>query len=836
MSHLPDDQPRAARGDSILHVPGRNLRYAARRLRQNPGFTAVAILSLAVGIGANTAIFSLVNVVLLRDAPITDPASLVEVYENTPDFPYNVLSYPDYEDLRDATGHVFTGISLSKLVPLQIELGGEFEMLVAEAVTGNYFSLLGLTPHVGRLFGPADDVSPGAHPVVALSHGFWQRAFGGNRDAVGQELRLSGRAYTIVGVAPADYPGNLRGLDPMVYVPIMMIDEIQPETSNELEARGNHSLFAKARLRPGVPIAEAQVSASAVASRLREQQVRNWDPDGDFNLVASSDVLLFPPIDQFVRAAAWLFTAVVGLVLLLACTNLASFLLARAVDRRREIAIRLALGASRRTLVGQLLTESTLLGLVAGGAGIALGAAMLRLLTTADLPLPIPITLDLDLDATVLSFSVVVSLAAGLFLGLIPALQASRPDVVTALKNESTGGGHAGPVRWRNALVIAQVAISLVLLVGAGLFLRSFQRIQAVDPGFGSDPAAILSVMVPTTRFNAVQGRQYTHRLLAEFGQLPGVEAVGLIDNLHLNSLSTNTTSVNADGVEPPPGRRAHSVDRATVDIGFFETVGIPIVEGRNFTEDDRPDTPRVAIINEALARQFWPDGDAVGQMLTAPDPDDPSHLVVGVAADTKVRTLGETPRAMVYHSYSQNYLAFLTVIARTSGGAEQTALTMLAVGRELDPDFFVWETKTMERHIGIQTLPARLSAFLLSAFAVLALLLSAIGLYGVVSYTVARRTREVGIRLALGADHGAVVRMLTGSGIRLVAIGTAVGLVVSVLLSRLLSQLLFGVEAFDLATFLAVPIMMTATGWLAAYVPARRASRVNPVTALRTD
>ena len=836
MAHLPDHQPRSRRGDSILHVLGRNLRYAARRLGKSPGFTAVAILSLAVGIGANTAVFSLVNAVLLRDAPITDPESLVEVYERTPNFPYNVLSYPDFEDLRDATGHVFTGISLSKLVPVQIELGGEFEILVAEAVTGNYFSLLGLTPHVGRLFGPEDDVAPGAHPVVTLSHGFWKRAFGGSPDAVGQELRLSGRAYTIVGVAPADYPGNLRGLDPTVYVPIMMINEIQPGTSDELEARGSHSLFAKARLRPGVPLAEAQVSASAVATRLREQQVRNWDPEGDFNLVASADVLLFPPVDQFVRAAAWLFTAVVGLVLLLACTNLASFLLARAVDRRREIAIRLALGASRRTLVGQLLTESTLLGLIAGGAGIALGVALLHLLTTADLPLPIPITLDVDLDATVLTFSAVVSLAAGLFLGLIPALQASRPNVVTALKNESTGGGHAGHVRWRNALVVAQVAISLVLLVGAGLFLRSFQHIQAVNPGFGLDPAAILSVMVPTTRFDQVEGRQYTRRLLDRFAQLPSVEVVGLIDNLHLNALSTNTTGVNADGVEPPPGRRAHSVDRATVDVGFFETVGITIAEGRNFTEDDRPDTPRVAIINETLARQFWPNGDAVGQMLTDPDPDDPSHLGVGVAADTKVRTLGEAPRAMVYHAYSQRYTAFLTVIARTSGGAEQTALAMLAVGRDLDPDFFVWETTTMERHIGIQTLPARLSAFLLSAFAVLALLLSAIGLYGVVSYTVARRTREVGIRLALGADHRAVVRMLTGSGVRLVATGAGVGLVLSLLLSRLLSQLLFGVDAFDPLTFLAVPVVMTATGCLAAYVPARRASRVNPVSALRTE
>ena len=829
-------KPHPRRGDSSLHTLGRNLRYAVRRLRKQPGFTTVAILSLAIGIGANTAVFSLVNAVLLRDAPITDPESLVEVYESSPNFPFNVLSYPDFVDLRDATGDVFSGISVSKVIPLQIERTGEFEMLMGEAVTGNYFSLLGLSPHAGRLLGPEDDVAPGAHPVVVLSHGFWQRAFGSDLDTIGQELRVSGQAYTIVGVAPADYPGNLRGLDPALYAPIMMVNELQADTSNELEARGNHSLFAKARLRPGVPLAEALVAARAVATRLREQRVRNWDPEGDFNLVASTDVLLYPPIDGFVRAAAWLLSVVVGLVLLLACTNLASFLLARAVDRRREIAIRLALGASRRTLLGQLLTESALLGLAAGVAGVALGVALLRLLTTADLPLPIPLTLDLQLDATVLTFSFGVSLAAGLFLGLIPALQASRPDVVTALKNESVGGGRGGHVRWRNTLVVAQVAISLVLLVGAGLFLRSFQRIQDVDPGFGREPAAVLSVSVPATRFNAVEGRQYMRRLLDRFAQLPGVQAVGLIDNLHLNTMSTNTTGVNADGVEPPPGRQAYSVDRATVDTGFFDTVGIPIVAGRNFTEDDTPDTPRVAIINETLAGRFWPDHEAVGQMLRPSDPDDPSYLVVGVTADTKIRTLGEAPRAMVYHPYGQRYSAFLTVVARTSGGADQTALAMLAVGRALDPDFFVWETKTMARHIGIQTLPARLSAFLLSVFAVLALLLSAIGLYGVVSYTVAQRPREVGIRLALGADYGAVVRMLTGSGVRLVVSGALLGLVLSVLLSRLLSQLLFGVDAFDPLTFVAVPLVMVVTGLLAAWVPARRASRVNPVSALRSE
>ena len=376
--------------------------------------------------------------------------------------------------------------------------------------------------------------------------------------------------------------------------------------------------------------------------------MENRDPAGQFVLLPLTDVLLFPPMDVFIRAAAWLLMVVGGLVLLLACTNLASFLLARALDRRKEVAVRLALGASRGSLVRRLLTETTLLSLLAGGAGVGLAVWLLGLLAAADLPLPTPVTLDLRLDGNVLGFTFGVSVVAGALLGLVPALQSTRPDVAGALRSENAGGGHPGQLRWRNALVVTQLAISLVLLVGAGLFLRSFQRVQSVDPGFGREPTALMTFLAPATRFAPDEARVYTRRLLDRFRALPGVEAVGAISNLHLNPLSQRTSDFNVDGFEPPTDHGAFIADRVEIEPGFFEAAGIEIVRGRNFNDADRPDTRPVVIVSDAMARRFWTDGDAVGWLVRRHDPD-PPWLVVGVASDAKVRQLGESPRDMIY-------------------------------------------------------------------------------------------------------------------------------------------------------------------------------------------
>ena len=814
---------------------GRDVRDSLRSLARRPAFTAVAILSLALGIGANTAIFSLVNAVILRDSPIERPEEVVNLYLHQASFEFGTLSYPDFEDVRDGTADVFSDIAASHFVPLTVDRGdgGGVDLAPAEAVTGSYFPMLGIEAAVGRTLLPSDDVSRGGHPVVMLDHRYWQSAFAGDPDVVGRQMRVGGRAYTVVGVGPPDFAGTVRGLAPMFYVPFMMAEELNGFSL--FDVRGHTSLFVKARLRPGVTLPQAETAVGAVAARLTRDRMENWDPAAQFVLLPLTDVLLFPPMDVFVRAAAWLLMVVVGLVLLLACTNLASFLLARALDRRKEVAVRLALGASRGSLVRRLLTETTLLSLLAGGAGVGLAVWLLDLLVTADLPLPTPVTLDLGLDGNVLGFTFGVSVAAGALLGLVPVLQSTRPDVAGALRSENAGGGQPGQLRWRNALVVTQLAISLVLLVGAGLFLRSFQRVQSVDPGFGREPTALMTFLTPATRFAPDEARVYTRRLLDRFRALPGVEAVGAISNLHLNPLSQRSSDFNVDGFEPPTDHGAFIADRAEVEPGFFETAGIAIVRGRNFNDADRPDTRPVVIVSEAMARRFWTGGDAVGQLVRRRG-DAPPWLVVGVASDAKVRQLGESPRNMIYLPYSQRFTPSLTVVARTSVDPERTAHALLTAGRELDPDLRVLDTKTMERHLALMRLPQQLSAFVLSAFGVLALALAAVGLYGVVSYGVARRTHEIGIRKALGADGPRVVRLIVAGGLKLVVIGGALGLALAVVATRLLGGLLFEIDALDPLTFAAVPLLLGVVALLAAWLPASRASRVSPIVALRTD
>ena len=812
-----------------------HLRYAGRRLAKSPGFTATAVVSLALGIGANTAIFSLVNAVLLREQPIAAPEELLEVYISTPDFEFNVFSYPDYEDLRDGTAEVFAGIAGTRLLMTQADRGGDVETVTGELVTGGFFGVLGVEAQLGRTLLPGDDLAPGGHPVVMLAHDYWQDRYGGDREIVGREIRLGGRSYTIVGVAPAAYDGSLRGLKPAVYAPMAMINELVPTESDELEARGHHSIFVKARLEPGVSVAQAQAAADAVAGRLRELDLEEWDPEASFHFGPTDEVILYPPFDRFLRAASWLLMVVVGLVLLMACTNLASFLLARSVDRRKEIAVRLALGARRRGLTAQLLTETTLLGLLGGAAGVALAVALLRLLVAADLPLPLPVELDLGLDLKVLGFSLAISLAAGLLLGLAPALQGFRGDLASTLRSDSAGGGQGGKLALRNALVVAQVAVSVVLLLGAGLFLRSLDRIQSVDPGFGTEPTALFSFVIPANRYDKEQGRALSRRLVERFERVPGVRAVGLTENLHLNVTNTMTMAVNVDGVEPPPGREAHSADRAAVDRGFFAAAGVEILAGRAFEETDTADAPPVAIVSQAMAEKFWREKDPIDQLIRQGG-EDPDLLVVGIAADAKVRSLGEAPRSFVYRPLAQDYSSFITAVVPTALDPANTARELLAAAREVDPELFVWQATTMDRHLGIVRLPGRLSALVLSAFAGLALILAVVGLYGVVGYAVAQRRREVGIRMSFGAGGGAVVRLLMTSGLKLLAAGAAIGLVLGLALSRLLSGLLFGVSALDPVAFLFFPALLVGVGALAALIPALAARRVDPAAVLRAE
>ncbi len=592
--------------DALWH----DLRYGVRMLRKRPGFTLVAVLSLAIGIGANTAIFSLVNALILRDPPYERPEELVDLHIQLPDRLMPVLSYPDFEDLRDGTTEVFSGVVATQLTSVKVGSGEGGANVYGEAVTGNYFSVLGIDAMLGRAIGPDDDRAPGAHPVVMLSHSYWQSGFGSDLDVVGHELRIEGRAYTIVGVGPADYPGIRRFfIRPAFYAPMMMLGELNG--GNLLNARDRQNMVSKARLAPGVTLAQAKTAVAAVSATVSGTRPEGWDPAGAFSLMPTTELLLSPDMDGGVRTMAWLLMVVVGLVLLLACVNLAGFLLARALDRRREVAVRLALGASRGALVRQLLTETTLLSLLGGVAGLGLAVWLLRVLVNADLPLPLNLSLlDLRLDATVLAFTSGISVLAGTVLGLVPAWQTTRPDVAATLKSETAGGGQPGQLRWRNALVVTQLTVSLVLLVGAGLFLRSLQQRHAVDPGFGQTPTAIMRVAVPTTRFTVEEGRQYTRDLLDRFRALPGVDAVGIINVLPLTP-GHQEIYFTVDGHEPPQGQEVFHGDYAIADAGFFDAAGIPIMQGRHFVDADRQDGPRVVM----SARRWFDDSGRTARL-----------------------------------------------------------------------------------------------------------------------------------------------------------------------------------------------------------------------------
>jgi predicted permease len=810
-----------------------NVRYAVRRLLRAPLFTLVAILSLALGIGANTAIFSLVNAVVIREVALERPEELVDVFEASEGFSHGTLSYPDYLDLVEATRDVYSGVGGIQYAFVQIDVDGGVETLMAETVTGNYFSLLGVQPALGRLISEGDHVDRGAHPVAVLSYDYWQSRYAGDGAAVGSEIRLGGRSYAIVGIAPREFRGSVRGLEAPLYLPIMMYDEVQGIGSNSLEVRGNHSMFAKARLLPGATYAQAEAAAERLTQSMRADHPDEWSPSQAFVLVPTADVVMNPMIDRVIVPAAGMLMVVVGLVLLIACANLASFLLARATDRRKEIAIRLALGARRRTLVGQLLTETVLLSALGGLAGILLATQALQALVAADLPLSIPITLDLSLDPTVLGFSILVSLGAGLLFGLAPALQGTNPDVAPTLRDEGGSSGRGRGAALRDVLVVGQVAVAVVLLVGASLFLRSLDASRSIDPGFGDAPAGILQINAPAPRYSSEEGRIFLESLAERIEQIPGVESVGYIDNLHLNTLSTRSTRIVVPGIAPPAGFDYHSVDDATVDDDFFAAAGISIVEGRGFDPRDVPDGESVVVVTQELARRFFPGGGAVGSTMLV---DDEEARIVGVASDHKVRNIGEDLRPFLYKSQRQSYASFVWMVARTSGDADRLALDMVGEARAMDPEIMIVESTTMERHLAVMFVARELGAFVVGGFALLALLLASIGLYGLVSYAVSRRTKEVGIRLSLGADQGAVVRMLTASGMKLVAVGGTIGLVLAAGLARLLSSLLYGVPALDPQSFVAVPLVLAAVALAASWIPARRVTRIDPVGALRSD
>lgn len=818
-----------------------DIRYAFRRLAKTPGFTAIAVISLALGIGANTAIFSLVNAILLSGVPMRAPEELVDVYTSEeskgaePGYPYSVSTYPDLVDLREQTD-VFSGVAGYEAFFSRLEMENQTEPIWGEAVSWNLFSLLGIDPEAGRFFVQEEGQTPGTHPVVVLGYDYWQKHFGGDPSAVGRSLRLGGQLYTVVGVAPESVQGfTAPGINMDMFVPMMMVDALNFEgTSSQLTQRTSRSTFIKARLAPGVSVEQARAALETLSARQREAYPEAWK-GRDFNLLATSEVAIHPLVDPYLKAVAALLLSVVGLVLLVACTNLAGFLLARASDRKKEVALRLALGARRWTLIRQLLTETVILGVMGGLAGLLVANWVLQALMAFQPPIPIPINLDVGLDTTVLLFTLGISAAAGVFFGLVPALQSTNPDLASTLKDESgTGTGRQKRFSLRNSLIVTQVAISMVLLLGAGLFLRSLQSAQDIDLGFSLRKGGIVWLMAFGNDIQAEEFAGLTQAMEENALAIPGVEKVASAEMLPLG-ISFQTSNWDIPGVEPPAGEEHFEIAYNTVSKSYFDVMGIPIVAGRSLGPEDVRGSEPVAVISETAARRFWPGESPVGKEIRRPREDQP-YRIVGVAKDTKAWTLGEEFRPYVYLSKEQSTEISSTIVATGSIPEAQIVTELRRVARELDPRFVIMESKTMSEHLSIALFAPRMAALLLGVFGALALILASTGLYGTVAFSVSRRTREMGIRLSLGADAGKVVAMVLRGAMGLVGVGVVIGVILSLGLAQAIRGFLYGVGAMDPITFLGVPLILAGVGLFAAFVPARRASKVNPVQALKSE
>jgi predicted permease len=829
------EQARGERGVRPLEDFIADLRFSFRTLRKSPGFTAVAVISLALGIGANTAIFSIVNAMLVRDLPFEAPGELVNIYRDRARGSFDPLNYPDFLEIRDGAGELFADLGGYQYALAQRETDGGVEAVVVEMVTGSYMPLLGIRPALGRTLLPEDHVAPGAHPVLMLGHRYWQTAFGGDPGVLGQTVLLSGRGFTIVGVVPESFPGSIRGVAPEFFAPIMMISEVMPSAGNPLESRGTNAFMPVGRLREGATVAQARVALTHVAEDLKVSFPGIWDEGDEFRALPTEDVLFNPGADRAVVLVNFLALGVVGLVLLIACANLAGFLLARGVDRRKEVALRLALGATRGRLIRQLLTETLVLAVLGGAVGIPLALWILEMGLSTTLPFPLPLGLDLSLDWTVLVFTLGISLGTGVLVGLLPAFQATRPELAPTLKDEGAGGEGSRVLALSRYLVVGQMAMSVVLLVVAGLFIRSFGASRLLDPGFGQEPTAVLTFMVPSQSYPAEEGRALLASVMEEARALPGVSRVAAISNIHLNPLNSMFLDVNVEGVPAPSGRNAHIVDFTSVSAGFFATAGIPLLEGRDFDISDREDGAPVAIINQAMADRFWPQGSALGQTIIIEIPEWENPTVVGVVATAKIHSLGEAATPFLYLPYAQEYNALVSVLAVTENPGS-TANGLYRMVRERHPDLIVNGSNTLEEHVGVMLIFSRLSALLSSVFAGMALGLSVIGLYGVVSYAVVRRSKEMGIRLSLGAAPWGVVALQMKDGMRLVLLGGGLGVVLATLAARGLVGLLVGVPSFDPVAFAGAVGILALVALLATFVPARRASRVNPVKALKSE
>jgi len=812
-----------------------DLRYALRTLAKNPGFTLVAAVTLALGIGANGAIFSLGNALLLRPIAAPHPQELVRLYETVPEGRRTAShSYLNFRDYREQT-QTLAGLAAESNEGLVMTSEGQTYQLLGGVVSGNYFDMLGLRPAAGRFFRPDED-QPGAGRVVVLGYRFWQKRFGGKPETVGSTVVLNNETFMVIGIAPQEFSADFAGLFLDVWVPINQA--ARWIGTGWMEDRESPKLALLGRRKSGVTLAQAAADLNAISSRL----LLAYPRAGKAGRILIEQARFF---DAGLRGSVMTFLtlmlAMAGLVLLTACANLANFFLVRASARRREMAVRTALGADRWRLVRQVYAETMCVAALGGSLGMLVAAWLSGWLGNSNpFPPSIPVALDLTPDYRVYLYTLAVTLLAGAFLGLAPARQATRTGVLVALKDEA-GGVIGGASRVRAAFVAAQVALSLVLLIGAGLFMRSLQN--AARMNFGFAPAHVLAMDIDTGLKNWSDGRatQYYRDVLQRVESLPGVRSATVVNLMPLD-IATPRFGVIVEG-QQAQGRDPIQVSMNRVGLRYFETLQIPLVSGRDFREDDRLDAPGAVIVNQTMVARFWPGKDPLGQRFQlAPGKAGKVDVmtggkwvsVIGVARDVKYRTLGEEPEAHMYLPYAQHFAAQRTLVVQTAGEPGPMMQTVQNELRAVDPELAGFFARTAEQHMVLAFLPARMAAALSAGFGALALALATLGLYGVVAWSVAQRTREIGIRMALGAARGDVLRLVVGHGMKMVAGGVALGLVAAWALSRFLGALLYGVSATDPLVFAGFAMLLLGVASAASYLPARRAARLDPLRALR--
>lgn len=817
---------RRQRGLPLMEILIQDLRYGLRMLAKRPGITLIAVLSLALGIGANTAIFSLVNTIMLRPLPVENPEQLVSLRNEVGGKVGMAFSYPNYKDFRDRND-VFAALIGYRFAPLSVSHDGINEKLWGYVVTGNYFEALGVSAVLGRAISTDDDRLPGAHPVTVLSYKCWQQRFGSDQSIIGKSIIANGRSFTVIGVAPQGFFGTEFIAAPELWFPMSMQGEIEMG-SPWLDRRDVEQTYVQGRLKPGVGVAQAQAALNSIALQLEREF-----PD----INEGKRVVVAPPgiMSDAMRGAllnfAEVLMIVVAFALLLACTNLANLLLARATERRKEIAVRLSLGASRRRVVLQLLAESMLLAAGGGLIGLMLAWWLVRLAVGIKLPIDFPLLIDLHIDYRVLLFTCLISLATGVLFGLLPALQTTKVDLITALKDERSFGGHRRS--WlKSGLIVLQVALSLVLLVGGGLMLRALEQAQTIKLGFDPQNAIEVTFDLRLQGYDNDRGREFQKRLLDRVRTLPGVESAGIVDLTPVD-LHFGRSPVFIEGQMPERIINAPRAMASRISPGYLQAMRTRLIDGRDFSERDDESAPRVAIINEAFARRFWPGENPIGKRFSQGSAQSPLMEVVGVVEDGMYAGLSDDAQSYVCRPLLQSYSGATTLVARTDSDPQKLLAVIRNESQQIDPRMPITSRLLIEK-MSMSLLPARIAASVLGGFGLLALALAAIGIYGVMSQAVSRRTHEIGIRMALGAQASDVLKLTMRQGTMLTLVGVVIGLSGALALTQLMKRFLFGVSATDPLTYIAVAALLVAVSLVACYLPAWRATKIDPTVALR--